>query len=236
MHTDPQGKDIYDRLKAEGLFFTAATENLAYHSVNSTSLNEASSPKVRLVYHPKVRSVYPGACSEPYWVGDSFLVREIVDGWLKSPGHRVPILDRDVLWESVGIGIVCGEESEEKGCYVTAVFASFESESSDTLPADYFQYTDLYSAVLGFDYASVAVNVKFNSSERIDFYIVPNEDEADRLEAGNKIRNYVVKETRTKNYSGCIDAKPGYGIIVSNAGAWSTQYTLKVSYVKKCGR
>lgn len=199
-HEDLQGKDVYDRLKQKEIFYTVATENLAFHPINSSN---------------------------------TAIGKEVVEGWMKSPGHRVPILNRDVLWESVGIGVACGHVEGEKACYSTAVFAGFEQKFDGNLRGDYLRFVPVYDPALGFEYESVTLNVNFDSSGRTDFYVVPGRREFERLLEGSRIREYLIRERRVENYSGCIRALPGYGIILHNTGHREIQYDLEMKYVQK---
>ena len=199
-HEDPQGKDVYDRLKQKEIFYLVATENIAFHPIDSSN---------------------------------TAIGKEVVEDWMDSPGHRIPILDRDALWESVGIGVACGEVEGEKACYSTAVFAGFEQTFEGNLPEDYFQFINLYNPVLGFDYERVSVNIHFDSSGVATFYVVPSERESERLSEEGNVREYSISRVRVRTYSGCIEALPGYGLIIYNAAGRDIRYTLNLSYVQK---
>ena len=84
-HTDAQGRGVKERLDDANIFYLIAGENLYFVDGLGTNSDENS------------------------------IARGAVDGWLKSPGHRALLLERDDLYTDVGFGVHC----IEKRCYVT---------------------------------------------------------------------------------------------------------------------
>ena len=64
----------------------------------------------------------------------------IVKGWLESPGHRSPIMDRDELYSDGASGIYC----EKKTCYAVMVFVGLEQNKNITLDPGYLSFFYLY--------------------------------------------------------------------------------------------
>jgi len=93
--------------------------------------------------------------------------RTIVSGWMKSPGHRSPIVDRDGLFSDGGAGVYC----EKKNCYAVMVFAGLEHNENIKLDHGYLTFIYLYDPSYPFDF-DVPVSIDIGSSEYIDIYLV----------------------------------------------------------------
>jgi len=123
-HTDPNGKDCYDRLNTNGIFYYTAAENLGVSYVDSnTSLPE------EIVYG---------------WINSPGHRIPILDT------NKHPVWDN----VGIGIGCDKLNQDEYYTCYYTAIFAGFESEYSDILKSTYIQAINLYDVDLGLNFPS----------------------------------------------------------------------------------
>jgi len=140
------------------------------------------------------------------------IAKEVVEGWLESPGHRSPILDRDELYSDIGVGVSYGEEYY----YITADFIGNEEEEDISLDYGYTIFYYLYDPTwdIGFPDEIIA-EIEISATKPIDVYIVPNKDEYERFLKGYTF-DYVdcYKQHRYINETRKVVA--GYGIILSN--------------------
>ncbi|WP_048902085.1 CAP domain-containing protein [Methanohalophilus mahii] len=202
-HTTPDGYGVGDILKENEIFYFSATENLMYLPVNRTT----------------------------------DIADETVQGWIESPGHRIPVLDTDkpILWDHVGIGVVATDESVDDGketaCYITAVFASFDSTYEDTLPNGYTQYYNIYDKSLGLEF-DTNVNIKLQSSDDVDFYIVSDEEKYDDfLNRQNIQSSSVISKNDIQYFDREIEIEPGYGAIIDASESYKdVEYELSMVY------
>jgi uncharacterized protein YkwD len=202
-HTTPDGYGVGDILKENKIFYFSATENLMYLPVNRTT----------------------------------DIADETVQGWIESPGHRIPVLDTDkpILWDHVGIGVVATDESVDDGketaCYITAVFASFDSTYEGTLPNGYTQYYNIYDESLGLEF-DANVNIKLQSSDDVDFYIVSDEEKYDDfLNRQNIQSSSVISKNDIQYFDREIEIEPGYGAIIDASESYKdVEYELSMVY------
>ena len=89
----------------------------------------------------------------------------VVQGWMKSPGHRATIVDRDHRHTHGAVGVSCDQAS----CYVTFNCADFVASKNVTLKPGYYIYINLNDASLGLQ-ASYPVHVEVRSSSSVDIY------------------------------------------------------------------
>ena len=129
-HKDPEGDDVIDRLKAEGVFFLTAAENI---------------------------------CGLPS--GTRNIPDVAVEGWMKSPGHRWTIVDRDKTFTHGAVGVECNESS----CLITFDCADCVVSRSVTLKAHYYTRVNLNDASLGFE-GSYPVSIEVTSSNPVDVF------------------------------------------------------------------
>ncbi|RQD80356.1 hypothetical protein D5R95_08875, partial [Methanosalsum natronophilum] len=166
---------------------------------------------------------------------DTDVGAEVVKGWIASPGHRIPILDYDELWEHVGIGVEATETYHYGGkgvtLYITAVFASFETIYDDKLERGLVQYLIIYDKRTGHDF-DAEVTIMFQSKEGVDLYIIPDREYYNAfLKRSNIQRDSIVYERNTQYYNDTIDIEPGYGLIIDASNSRNdVEYSLSLIY------
>ena len=89
----------------------------------------------------------------------------VVEGWMKSPGHRWVIVDRDHFYTHGAVGVTCNKSS----CYVAFNCADFIVSNNGTLKPHYYVYVNLNDESFGFQ-ESYPVNIKIKSSSPVDTY------------------------------------------------------------------
>jgi uncharacterized protein YkwD len=89
----------------------------------------------------------------------------VVEGWMKSPGHRWVIVDRDHFYTHGAVGVTCNKSS----CYVTFNCADFIVSNNGTLRPHHYIYVNLNDESFGFQ-GSYPVNIKIKSSSPVDTY------------------------------------------------------------------
>ncbi|MBW2172257.1 MAG: CAP domain-containing protein, partial [Deltaproteobacteria bacterium] len=129
-HKDPDGDDVIDRLKGEGLFFLTAAENICGVPSDTSNIPDAA-----------------------------------VEGWMKSPGHRWTIVDRDKTFTHGAVGVDCSESS----CLVTFDCADFVVNRNMTLKPNYYSRINLNDESFGFE-GSYPVSIEVTSSDLVDVY------------------------------------------------------------------
>jgi len=127
-HQDPDGYDVIDRLKGEGLFFLTAAEDICGIPSDTRNIPDAA-----------------------------------VEGWMKSPGHRWTIIDRDQTFTHGAVGVDCGESS----CFVTFDCADFVVSRNMTLKPNYYTRINLNDKSFGFE-GSYPVSIEVTSSDIVD--------------------------------------------------------------------
>ena len=150
--------------------------------------------------------------------------RAIVDGWMKSPGHRSPIVDRDRLFSDGGAGVYC----EKKNCYAVMVFAGLEHNQNIKLDHGYLTFVYLYDPSYPFDF-DVPVSIDISSTEYIDIYLVPGREQYNNFLKNNNI-NSISESKQVKTFSRKVTAKKGEGIIIqSTMGTADIEVHLRYS-------
>ncbi|MBW1743741.1 MAG: CAP domain-containing protein [Deltaproteobacteria bacterium] len=129
-HKDPDGDDVIDRLKGEGLFFLTAAEDICGIPSDTRNISNAA-----------------------------------VEGWMKSPGHRWAIIDRDQTFTHGAVGVDCSESS----CFVTFDCADFVVNRNMTLKPNYYTRINLNDESFGFE-GSYPVSIEVTSSDLVDVY------------------------------------------------------------------
>lgn len=129
-HKNPEGDDVIDRLKGEGLFFLMAAENICGIPSNTRNIPDAA-----------------------------------VEGWMKSPGHRWVIIDRDQTFTHGAVGVDCSESS----CFVTFDCADFVMSRNMTLKPNYYTRINLNDESFGFE-GAYPVSIEVTSSDLVDVY------------------------------------------------------------------
>lgn len=131
-----------------------------------------------------------------------------VKGWMSSPGHRSPILDRDGLFSDTGVGVFC----ERKTCYSVMVFAGLEQNKDIRLNPGYLTFGYLYDPAYPFDF-DVPVDIKVTSDQNINIYLVPDRAQYDNIVNG-KGYDAISESRQVKDFSQSLIARKGQGITI----------------------
>ncbi|MCX9083774.1 MAG: CAP domain-containing protein [Candidatus Methanoperedens sp.] len=154
---------------------------------------------------------------------ESNMSKTIVQGWMKSPGHRSPIVDRDGLFSDGGAGVYC----EKKSCYAVMVFVGLEHDQSIKLDPGYLTFFYVYDPSYPFDF-DVPVSIDITSTGYIDIYLVPDREQYnDFLKNSNINSIYEIKNVRT--FTRSITARKGEGIIIQSDGGANVDAHLRYS-------
>jgi uncharacterized protein YkwD len=155
--------------------------------------------------------------------------RSVVEGWINSPGHRVPLLDRDEIYSDTGVGVYCNKNNT---CYFTMEFIGIESKGNTTLPVNYVVFYYIYDPSLPFDY-NVSVLIEVNSTKPIDTYIVDDKSSFNTFWQTHSV--YAVNKFIHNNYvNTTIIARKGYGIIFYSDPDWvfsDADIKIKIRYL-----
>lgn len=89
----------------------------------------------------------------------------VVEGWMKSPGHRSTIVDRDHFFTHGAVGVICNKSF----CYVTFNCADFIVSKNRILRPYHYFYVNLNDESLGFQ-ESYPVNINIKSSIPVDTF------------------------------------------------------------------
>ncbi|MBU4077107.1 MAG: hypothetical protein KKI06_10460 [Euryarchaeota archaeon] len=147
-----------------------------------------------------------------------------VTGWLHSPAHRSPILDRDELFSDAGVGIYC----EKKTCYAVMVFAGLERSQKIELNPGYLTFLYLYDPSFPFDF-DVPVSVEIDSTEYVDIFFVPNREQYEKfLQHGNY--QSTIEKKGTRSFSTMVVASKGQGIIIQSADDKTAKININLIY------
>ena len=190
-HKNLGGKEVGDRLKAAGVFYTVAAEDLSLFE----NLNKETNLSVRAV-----------------------------EGWMKSPGHRSPIVDADHLFSDGGAGVFC----KEKSCYITFVFIGNQRETKTTLPPQYLSFYYLHDPNFGFKF-EVPVGLKVQSTAPINVIIVKNREQDEKLVRGEEV-DILIKFDNVQELNEKLNAAPEVGVVVENKGNSEAAITLGFDY------
>ncbi|VVB95228.1 Uncharacterised protein [uncultured archaeon] len=158
------------------------------------------------------RIIYTVAAENLYMLsglnGSTDISRAIVNGWMESPGHRSPIMDRDELFSDGGAGMYC----EMKTCYAVMVFAGMEHNENVDLGTGYVAFRYLYDPTYPFDF-DAPVSIDIDSSENINIYIVSGKEQYDNF-LSNRNYNSILEIKQIRVFSRSVVAKKGEGIII----------------------
>jgi len=147
----------------------------------------------------------------------------IVCGWMKSPGHRSPIVDRDSLFSDGGAGLYC----EKKSCYAVMVFAGLEHNQNIKLDPGYLTFIYVYDPSYPFDF-DVPVSIDIASTGYIDIYLVSNREQYNEFLKNHNI-NSIYENKQVRTFSRKITARKGEGIIIRSDGSADVDVRLRYS-------
>lgn len=142
------------------------------------------------------------------------LASEVVMGWLESPAHRVPIIDRDEIYTDTGVGVTCIKDI----CYFTMQFLNLERKVDIKLKSGYGIFLYVYDPGLEFDY-NVSAKIEVNSTRDIDTFVVDDSGKFDLFMQGYPI--YSEREFLHNSYaSTTMIVRRGYGVILYADPDW----------------
>ncbi len=140
------------------------------------------------------------------------LAREAIDGWLKSPGHRATLLDRDGIYSDAGVGVYC----TRKDCFVVMNFAALRQEQKASLNKGWVTFHYLNNPGYNFAAGTVPVKLELSATSPVNAYIVPSYASYKDFTDGKDIAT--LREFKgTLNIDATIDAVTGTGIIIEAA-------------------
>ena len=91
------------------------------------------------------------------------------------------------------------------------------------------QFIYLYDPDLGLE-SDTQISIDFSSDEKIDFYIVPDKEQYDRL-LHRKSFEKIIEKKRIDSYRGDFTINPGYGVILdASRSNKEVSYTLSFVY------
>jgi uncharacterized protein YkwD len=200
-HENPEGETFGDALKKDRIFYLSSAEDIFMLGNITSEKNLTDSAEI------------------------------VVEGWLNSPSHRVPILDRDEIYSDAGVGIYC-----KKGiCYFSMGFAEMETINNITLNNNYGTFYYLYNPTLPFDYDNVSLRLEVNSTKLTDTYIVEDKSYYNTLISGYPITS-LSKFPHISFVNTTVIARKGYGVILYSDPDWvysSANIVMKIRYLNQ---
>jgi uncharacterized protein YkwD len=148
---------------------------------------------------------------------------KIVSGWMNSPGHRSPIVDRDGLFSDGGTGVYC----EKKSCYAVMVFAGLEHDQNIKLDPGYLTFIYVYDPSYPFDF-DVPVSIDIASTGYIDIYLVSNREQYNDFLKNSHI-NSIYESSQVRTFTRKVTATKGEGIIIKSDGGADIDVHLRYS-------
>ncbi|RLG11070.1 hypothetical protein DRN73_06325 [Candidatus Pacearchaeota archaeon] len=156
------------------------------------------------------------------------LAEDFVQGWLKSPGHRSTILDRDNIYTHVGIGVYCIQDEGYPTCYGVTEFVGLELNFGGEIKRNYYSFYKIYSEDYGFSF-DVPVTIELNASVVTEFMLVEETKDYDRFLSRNSY-NKIFRKIGKNFILDDIIIKPGYGLII---GSTKDDTLFNVSVIPK---
>jgi uncharacterized protein YkwD len=148
----------------------------------------------------------------------------VVEGWMKSPGHRWVIVDRDHFYTHGAVGVTCNKSS----CYVTFNCADFIVSKNGKLRPHHYVYVNLNDESLGFQ-ESYPVNIKIKSSSPVDTYFFDSFSKMnDFIKTGSDISDD--KIMNTTNISDRREAEKDSYILIKNNSDSITDVSYELIY------
>jgi len=138
--------------------------------------------------------------------------KEVVEGLLRSPGHRSIILDLDDLYSEAGVGV-----SYRRGVfYITADFICNKKETSVSLDYQYTIFSYIYDPGWDTDFPdNVVARIGIKAAQPIDVYGVRSREEYERFLKGQSF-DYAYYYPRCRYLNETQKVAKGFGIILSN--------------------
>lgn len=190
-HVDEEGNGVGERLQQAEIFYTIAGENL-YFSGNL-----------------------------PSQTSEEDLAKLALEGWLKSPGHRSLVLDRDNLYTDAGVGVHC----KEKECYVVLNLAGMGKEIEIELQENSCWYFNLYDDAYPYNY-DTTMQFTIDASQSIDVYLVDERDQIDNCIERKSID--AIKTYSGKSIKDTKEISKGMGLLFETTK--KTEVELEIVY------
>ncbi|MBI4361298.1 CAP domain-containing protein [Candidatus Micrarchaeota archaeon] len=158
---------------------------------------------------------------------------KVVNGWLKSPGHRSNILDVDGLYSHAGVGAYCAKEV----CVFAYTAVGLRRSNAYTLGKNFYSFVYLNDPGYGFG-ETVAMRVTLsNATGSLDAYVLPDSkafEQAKQLPADAFERRafpYIQAFEARNAFSATLNASVGMGLMVINTASGENQFQLDVELV-----
>lgn len=165
--------------------------------------------------------------------GDLPKSSQVVNGWLKSPGHRSNILDVDGLYSHAGLGAYCAKEV----CVFAYTAVGLKRSNTYTLGKNFYSFVYLNDPGYGFG-ETVPMRVTLsNATGSVDAYVLPNSqafDQAKQLPADQfqqRAFPYIQAFEARKTFSATVNASVGMGVMVINTADNGNEFTMEIELV-----
>ncbi len=154
----------------------------------------------------------------------------VVDGWLKSPGHRSNIIDEDRLYSHAGVGVYCGSEV----CVAAYTAVSLRRSAPYSLDRNFYSF--VYMNDPGYDFGrTVPMRIAVaNVSGLIDAYVLLDYKTFEALKemdsAGVAARRFprVKAFESTQGFSDGFNASVGMGLMVMNKAEGVSRFVVVI--------
>ncbi|MBI5036744.1 CAP domain-containing protein [Candidatus Micrarchaeota archaeon] len=157
----------------------------------------------------------------------------VVNGWLKSPGHRSNIIDADKIYDHAGVGAFCTTD------YCNFAYSAVALGRSSEVDLDNNVMTFVYLNDPGYGFGrTVRMRLQVEDSNYpLDVYLVPDSSSFDTAktigakEFEMRRFEYFKNFESTKKVDYVLNASVGTGVIIINMGTGSALFELKTSIV-----
>lgn len=161
---------------------------------------------------------------------DGLTAKQVVDGWMESPGHRSTIVDTDKLYSDGAVGAYCNTD------YCDFVYnpAGLERTQDHSLQTNYYSFIALNDPGLGYDFS---LNISYAISSNyypLDVFLQTDNSVFQHISSmpydDYERRNfeYLKKYEATTLVEDSVLAQPGYGLLVINTGMGTAAFNLKM--------
>ncbi|MDP2717604.1 MAG: CAP domain-containing protein, partial [Candidatus Micrarchaeota archaeon] len=155
---------------------------------------------------------------------------KVVDGWMKSPGHRSNIIDVDRLYDHAGVGTFCDADV----CVFAYTAAGLTRHGTYTLNEGFYSFVYLNDPGYGFE-RTVRMKVNLSAATGVlDAYVLPDSrafEAAKNLPAERFQQRdfpYVQKYENTHGFSDALNASVGFGLMVINTENRPVSFELSI--------
>ncbi len=156
--------------------------------------------------------------------------QKVVEGWMKSPGHRSNIIDVDRLYDHAGIGAFCDADA----CVFAYTAVGLVRHGAYTLNQNFYSFVYLNDPGYGFS-QTVRMNVTLQGATGfVDAYVLPDShafEAAKDLPAEqfqNRAFAYVQKYENTRGFSDFLNASVGFGLMIVNTEDQPVSFNLSI--------